>query len=165
MSTAELAYDSANEENLGLQIFEVAPDTSERPTIRLPYSTQPGPPVSGATYPAAWRLELRLENVAAKPISLLITGDTVLGRETLGSSPDIDLTPVGGWIAGVSRSHVLLRPTPNHVYVIDLQSTRGTYHNGILLSSTVASSLKNNDTLQFGELSFRIKLERAAAVH
>jgi hypothetical protein len=111
---------------------------------------------------AQWTLELRLQDVAAPPISLLITGDTVLGRETLDASPDFDLTPLGGWIGGVSRHHVLLRATPNHVYVIDLQSSRGTYHNGVQLSSTVASQLRNNDTLQFGQLSFRVKLERAA---
>jgi len=114
------------------------------------------------TAPAEWMLELQLEDVAAAPILLHIAGDTVLGRETLDTSPDIDLTPLGGWIAGVSRHHVLLRPTPNNVYVIDLQSSRGTYHNGIRLSSTVASQLRNNDTLQFGQLSFRVKLDRAA---
>lgn len=116
----------------------------------------------GSPAPAAWRLELRLEEVASAPITLRIAEDTVLGRETLESSPDLDLTPVGGWVAGVSRHHVLLRPTPNNVYVIDLNSSRGTYHNGVRLSTTVASQLRNNDTLQFGQLSFRVKLERIA---
>lgn len=131
--------------------------------VAVPPSTKPSEaartPVSG------WVLELWLQDVTAQPIVLQIAEDTILGRETNNNVPDVDLAPLGAWVAGVSRNHLLLRPTSQSLYVIDLKSSRGTYHNGIRLSSSEASKLSNNDTLALGELAFRVKLWRIETTH
>ncbi len=106
-----------------------------------------------------WRVEIEGLAPAVEAIGLDIIGDAVIGRGRVGTQPaDLDLDQFGALEQGVSRRHALLRPTANHLYIIDLGSTNGTLHNGLPLGPGIARSLKNNDTITLGRLSFTVKL-------
>lgn len=139
------------------------PEGKRRPKLTLIPVSSTTNSDADRTPTSGWILELRLQDVAAEPIVLHIVEDTILGRESSDTAPDVDLAPLGGWVAGVSRNHVLLRPTSQSLYVIDLKSSRGTFHNGVRLSSSEASKLNDDDMLTLGELAFRVKLRRIDA--
>ncbi|MBN1428295.1 MAG: FHA domain-containing protein [Anaerolineae bacterium] len=106
-----------------------------------------------------WKVELIGLGSVVDPVGLEIVGDTVIGRGRVGTEPaDLDLDMYGALEKGVSRRHGLLRPTTNHLYIIDLGSTNGTFHNGIPLGPGVARALKHNDTITLGRFSFTLKL-------
>jgi hypothetical protein len=113
-----------------------------------------------------WRIELEGIGPGVEPLGLDILGDAVLGRGRVGNQPvDLDLDPYGGLEQGVSRRHALLRPTANHLYIIDLGSTNGTMHNGLPLGPGITRSLKHNDSVTLGRLSFNIKIVDGPALH
>jgi pSer/pThr/pTyr-binding forkhead associated (FHA) protein len=101
-----------------------------------------------------WRVLLRFgkgsQSVAA---GLDVHADTVIGRGSgEAESPDVDLTNLGALEHGVSRAHALLRPTRNSLYVIDLNSTNGTYVNTIPLNHGAAAAIHNRDRIAFAGL-------------
>ncbi|MBN1310636.1 MAG: FHA domain-containing protein [Anaerolineae bacterium] len=113
-----------------------------------------------------WRIELIGLGSTIEPVGLEIVGDTVVGRGRVGTEPaDLDLDMYGALEKGVSRRHGLLRPTTNHLYIIDLGSTNGTFHNGIPLGPGVARALKHNDTITLGRFSFTLKLIDGPSMH
>lgn len=113
-----------------------------------------------------WRIELEGLGPGVEPLGLDILGDAVVGRGRVGTQPaDLDLDQFGALEQGVSRRHALLRPTANHLYVIDLGSTNGTMHNGLPLGPGIARSLKNNDALTFGRMSATVKIIDGPGLH
>lgn len=103
-----------------------------------------------------WRIELHGNEPVTDPILRLdIAGDTVLGR---GSGSDVELTAYNAEMLGVSRRHALLRPTANHLYLIDLNSTNGTLHNATPVTSGIARPLEDNDVITLGKLIFTVKV-------
>lgn len=105
-----------------------------------------------------WRIELR-GLPGRKSLGFDILGDVVLGRgQDPSCLPDIDLDPFGGLEKGVSRQHALLRPTQLALYLLDLGSTNGVRYNMLLVSSGVAHSITNNDTISLGNLTFDVKI-------
>jgi pSer/pThr/pTyr-binding forkhead associated (FHA) protein len=113
-----------------------------------------------------WRIELDGLGPGVEPMGLDILGDAVIGRGRVGNQPaDLDLDQYGGLEQGVSRRHALLRPTANHLYVIDLGSTNGSMHNGLPLGPGIARSLKHNDTVTLGRMSFTVKVIDGPASH
>jgi hypothetical protein len=109
---------------------------------------------------AIWRLALISSNSRHDPLGLEIHGDVVVGRAAPDIAPDLDLIGYDGEEYGVSRRHAIFRPTRTHLYLIDLHSTNGTYHNGFRLSSGKAQELTDNDFISFGKLHFTISLVR-----
>ncbi len=113
-----------------------------------------------------WRIELEGLGTGIEPVGLDILGDTVIGRGRVGNQPvDLDMDEYGGLEQGVSRRHALLRPTANHLYIIDLGSTNGTMHNGLPLGPGITRSLKHNDSVTLGRLSFNIKMIDGPGLH
>ena len=78
----------------------------------------------------------------------------LLGRldEISGIYPDVDLTPHGGDEAGVSRRHAQLLHEGSAWYVLDLDSTNGTFLNGVELAPKTRSLLSDGDQVTMGEL-------------
>ena len=106
-----------------------------------------------------WRIELAGLGPHAVSLGLDILGDTVIGRGKSGTRPiDLDMNDYGGLDLGVSRHHALLRPTTEHLYLIDLGSTNGTLCNGLPLGPGITRSLQHNDVITLGKLSFTIKV-------
>jgi pSer/pThr/pTyr-binding forkhead associated (FHA) protein len=106
-----------------------------------------------------WRVVLDNLGPDKTPLGLDILGDVVLGRGRVGTlAPDMDMEPYNAHRMGVSRRHALLRPTANNLFVIDLGSTNGTFHNGVRLGPGVARVVAHNDTLSLGNLTFTVKI-------
>jgi hypothetical protein len=107
-----------------------------------------------------WRLLLKFGATGQRIVAGLdIHGDTVFGRGSEEpDSPDVDLTNLSALERGVSRRHAMLRPTANKLYVIDLNSTNGTYVNAIPVSRGMAQTIRNHDALAFAGLNCVIEI-------
>ena len=88
------------------------------------------------------------------PIILQVPNELVLGR-SVGSSPPgqprLDLAPYDGLEAGVSRIHALIRRA-DHMEIVDLGSTNGTWLNGTRLAPYVAKLLRSGDQIRLARL-------------
>ncbi len=86
-------------------------------------------------------------------------GDVVLGR---GSSRPgrivLDLEPYGALEHGVSREHLMLRPTPDRLFAIDQGSTNRTTVNGMPSGVGVATTLTGDDLLSLGEMAIALRV-------
>jgi pSer/pThr/pTyr-binding forkhead associated (FHA) protein len=88
-------------------------------------------------------------------------GDFLIGRfdESQAIQPDIDLTPLGGYEAGVSRAHAKIQ-VGEEVRITDLGSVNGTRINNVKIIPHKSYILSHGDILTFGKLKMRIELFR-----
>ena len=86
----------------------------------------------------------------------------VIGRQDFNASEkaDIDLMPYGGREGGVSRLHAALYRTRNTVSLVDLQSSNGTYLNGVKLVPHQPRLLREDDEIRLGNMQFRVYFAR-----
>jgi len=70
--------------------------------------------------------------------------------------PDVDLTAFNAYANGVSRLHAAIKLVENHVLVVDLGSSNGTYLNGTRLLPYVETPIANGDLLFLGKLKLQI---------
>jgi hypothetical protein len=82
----------------------------------------------------------------------------VLGRHDAHSNymPDVDLHPFHAQKLGVSRQHACIIYAENCFYIIDLDSTNGTFVNYRKLESSDMFPLKSGDIIQLGHLALRV---------
>ncbi len=113
--------------------------------------------------PPLWRIQMKFAAPAPTiTFGLDIYGDTILGRGVSGpSAPHIDLTNLKAETLGVSRQHALLRPTRNRLFLIDLESTNGSFVNAIPVGKGMAQMLKTADTVALGGLTFVVEVVKA----
>ena len=137
--------------------FGFHPNLADLPYHPLPYRPQPG---DALLLPEPWRV--RLELLAGRRRMYLgvdLYGDVVLGR---GSSRPgrivLDLEPYGALEHGVSREHLMLRPTPNQLFAIDQGSTNRTTVNGMPSGVGVATTLAGDDLLSLGEMAIALRV-------
>ncbi len=125
---------------LGLPSAPAAPT----PVIEAP----PPPPPA----PSGPRLVVE-ESGAVLPLPLDKT-DIIIGREDPVSNifPEIDLTPHGGELGGVSRQHARLSHAGGQWTVTDLNSTNYTRLNGARLEPNVPTPIADGARLQFGRV-------------
>jgi signal transduction histidine kinase/pSer/pThr/pTyr-binding forkhead associated (FHA) protein len=115
----------------------------------IPYSHVTGD--TGSRF--VWRVRLDLLTDSSKCLGLDVNGEAVLGRGQDGENL-VDLTPYEAEKFGVSRHHAMLRPTITNLFVIDLDSTNGTWLNGRPIGVNTPYSLGNGDILTLGSLDF-----------
>lgn len=105
-----------------------------------------------------WRIEIHgLVNVQA--LGFDIMGDVIMGR--LDTDPEenlIDLEPYKAISLGVSRKHAMLRPTKRALFLLDLKSANGTFHNSLRLNSSFVRALSDGDTISLGNLTFQLRI-------
>lgn len=104
-----------------------------------------------------WRVRLELAHDPSRCLGLDINDDVRLGR----GDESLDLVSLSLFDAeglGVSRSHLLLRPTDTHLYVLDTGSTNGTWRNGQSIGLNVPHSLSHGDLLRLGELELVVRI-------
>jgi FHA domain-containing protein len=88
-------------------------------------------------------------------------GDVVVGSNAQSTEGlDINLAGLDGFEQGVSRRHLLLRPTREKLFLIDLHSTNGTAINGLPVAVGQAYSLADGDLISVGRLHLQIKIAR-----
>lgn len=83
--------------------------------------------------------------------------DYMIGR--LGPSglpPDVDLTDVYGFEAGVSRRHIIIHIRANGVFVEDANSKNETVHNGYRLMPEQWYPLRDGDELRLGAIVLNV---------
>lgn len=125
--------------------------------------TEPAPPppeITPERAGPAWRILLHLAEPQASTIGLDIWRVTVLGRADPMSAfrPDIDFAPYGAMRHGVSRRHALIRPGEQTLYLIDQNSTNGTWINGQRLLTGRDFPLTDGDVLELGALRMTLRI-------
>jgi len=117
------------------------------------------PPDRGtAVFPNAARLVLDFGKGDSQTVIIDNDDQITIGRVDRFTSvlPTINLNTREGWNHGVSRRHIALRRENDHLYVIDLHSTNGTWLNGERLAPEDPTVLRDNDKLRLGLLEFRV---------
>lgn len=96
---------------------------------------------------------------SGRAIDLSFGHEAVIGRRDTpqGSAPDIDLSPEGGFEAGVSRRHAQISYQEGQALVQDLASTNGTSLNQKPLTPYLAQSLQHGDEIKLGSLVLRVE--------
>jgi hypothetical protein len=107
----------------------------------------------------AFRIELHPLRSSSTPIGIELLGDVILGMDRKDhQKPDLDLSDYTDNSHGVSRRHAMIRPTAHRLYLLDLQSTNGTMHNALPITSGNARELHDGDIITLGSLSFAIRI-------
>jgi hypothetical protein len=101
-----------------------------------------------------WLIELK-GLAGADRVGIAVMGEVVFGT---GRVPDFDLTRYEAADKGVSRKHAMLRPSKEHLYLIDLGSTNGTRINGDPVEAQKEIPLKDNDLISLGGLNFTVRI-------
>lgn len=93
-------------------------------------------------------------------IEVNLSDEALIGRAdpTRGIMPDIDLSPFGGYDAGVSRRHAILSYRDGAYRVEDLGSANGTFVNGRQIDPMCATPVKHGDEIMCGTLLLRLEI-------
>ena len=105
-----------------------------------------------------WFVLLIGQDSKRPPLSLRIVGDIVLGRKAEGVNPDVDLNPYEPALHGVSRTHAMIRPTPDQLLLSDLGSTNGTLLNGQKLRPGRTENLTDQSVISLGKLHLKVRI-------
>jgi pSer/pThr/pTyr-binding forkhead associated (FHA) protein len=105
----------------------------------------------------------QIDGGQARNVGLDVWRVTVLGRADPFSAfrPDLDFGPYGGMRYGVSRRHALVRPSEHDLYLIDQNSTNGTWVNGQRLSPGRDFRLADDDIIELGALRMMLRIVQA----
>lgn len=125
--------------------------------------TEPAPPPDNITPERAgpaWRVLFHISGSQASTVGLDIWRVTVLGRADPLSAfrPDLDLAPYGAMRHGISRRHALIRPGEQMLFLIDQNSTNGTWVNGQRLLGGREFPLSDGDIIELGALRMTLRL-------
>jgi hypothetical protein len=102
---------------------------------------------------SGWRVQLTMVDDLVRHLTVSIDADAVLGAYPPGDPRvDISLADWGAMEHGVSRRHAVLRVKDNHLLLIDLGSTNGTYLNTVPVTSGWARPVSDGDLLSLGDL-------------
>src|SRR6185436_5983429 len=104
-----------------------------------------------------WRIRFDVISSPGKRFGLDINDEIVLGRG-MDSTNIVDMTPYQGEDLGVSRRHVILRPTSTNLFAIDTGSKNGTLRNGQSIGINAPYPLNDGDTLNLGRLQVQLHI-------
>jgi hypothetical protein len=109
--------------------------------------------------PPPWRVILQATGPSKTRIGLDVRQSLVIGRiDPEGErNPDLDLTPHMAREHGVSRQHAVLLPTPEALYLADLESANGTWVNGAYLEPGKRHGLAPGDKVELGLLQLVVR--------
>jgi len=125
----------------------------------LPYLRLPVVRTIPANEPTpTWRIVLISLEQNNKPVGLIVDAEITIGRTAGGSTPDLDLTPFGAALKGVSRVHARLRPTMHSLTLMDNNSSNGTYCNRSRIPADSEQPLKEGDVIAFGQAYFLLRV-------
>lgn len=131
-------------------------------SVPLP-ETQPSPlplEVTAGRAGPAWRVLFEIAGQNPASVGLDIWRVTVMGRSDPMSAfrPDLDWGPYGAMRHGVSRRHALIRPGEQALYLIDQNSTNGTWVNGQRLMPGQDFRLSDGDVIELGALRMTLRI-------
>ncbi|MCU0499739.1 MAG: FHA domain-containing protein [Anaerolineae bacterium] len=116
---------------------------------------------SGGATAAPWREIVLIIRGVVERIPLEDGFSVLLGRSEPEEKfrPDIDLGIYGAFERGISRRHARLFMENDTLYVVDLDSTNGTYLSGTRIPPHTPTPLALHDDLQLGTLHIKIILK------
>lgn|GEM_PF-705247 len=117
-------------------------------------AVKPSPP-NYDEFTARLKPETMLLMIAGKgqPIYLKKNKMTVLGREVSNeTTPRVDLSPYDGLLLGVSRQHASIEFSKGSQTIRDLESTNGTWLNGVKLVPHRQYKLESGDLVRMGQM-------------
>lgn len=137
-------------------------DPALGPTAPSP-DLEPAPPPKDITPQRAgpaWRVLFHITSPQTTTVGLDVWRVTVLGRADPMSAfrPDLDFAPHGAMRHGVSRRHALVRPGDHMLYLIDQNSTNGTWVNGQRLLPGRDFPLSDGDVIELGALRMTLRI-------
>ncbi|NPA31052.1 MAG: FHA domain-containing protein [Chloroflexi bacterium] len=97
-----------------------------------------------------------LRTATGEEIPLSGPGPWIVGRTTATSRPDLDAQALGA--RHVSRRHARLEWRSDGLYVIDLDSTNGTWVNGKRLYPHEPKRLRHGDWIRWADLEVQVVL-------
>ena len=105
------------------------------------------------------KLVVTMRGIAADPVEIEVEEDFVIGRASLETNeiPSLDLNPYGAVDKGVSRQHLVIMKRGDTLHVMDLESTNGSYLNGVWMYPNQPRVLRDGDEIMLGSLIMRIK--------
>jgi len=107
-----------------------------------------------------WRVIFQTMTPEPRVIGVDVQAVAVVGRADpqANTAPDLDLAEFGGQAMGVSRRHAILLPTEEGLCLIDLDSTNGTWVNGVYLQPGQKYRLRTGDRVEFGRLRLVVRV-------
>lgn len=118
-------------------------------------------PASTSTGDQLWQIVFQMLENDTRSITVRVDRVTVVGRldsEDPAAEADLDLGPYGGAELGVSRQHAILMPNIEGLWLVDLDSTNGTWINGLYLQPGMKYRLRNGDVIDFGSLRVLVRV-------
>lgn len=110
----------------------------------------------------AWLIQLAIADDPEQTLALTVRNEIVLGR---GDGENIiDLTHFDAANLGVSRRHLLVRPTLTNLFIIDLGSTNGSLRNGLSIGVNTPYPVANNDIVTLGRLHLTVTVIKRPSV-
>jgi hypothetical protein len=119
--------------------------------------------LSKATF---WRVVFQIDAPPPNVVGLDLRGPNIVGHSSLTTEerPDLDLSPYGASVNGISRRHAVLLPQDDGVFLIDLSSTNGTWVNGEFLEPGSKHKLRRDDALELGHLQMIVRVVEQVVV-
>lgn len=147
----------------GAQLVNAAPVDTHRIEGGSPERGQrktAPPPSSATSLPKAWISLHILDSGYILPLA--DRSEFTLGRVVDGQPimPDVDLTPHNAYACGVSRLHAVLKLVGDKIVVMDLDSSNGTYVNGVRIPPQVETPLVHGDVIALGKLKIQVLFSR-----
>jgi hypothetical protein len=95
---------------------------------------------------------------SSEPVYLQVDSELILGRKGDGPSEDalLDLSELGGYQAGISRRHAVIRRRENGYEIVDLASTNGSWLNNERLVPNKPVPLASGSQLLFGHMQLLV---------
>jgi hypothetical protein len=116
--------------------------------------------VPPAPEPRAWRVILQTLHPTQTRIGLNVWEELTIGRGGEGGAdaPGLDLSLHQADELGISRRHAALVPGHDALYLVDLDSTNGTWINRRYLAPHQRYPLKPGDRIELGLLHIAVRL-------
>lgn len=107
-----------------------------------------------------WRVIMQTGSPEPKVLGMDVHDVTVVGRSDPNDSvvPDLDLAAYGAQSLGVSRRHAILLPSAEGLCMMDLDSTNGTWLNGVYLQPGQKYRVRAGDRVEFGRLRLVVRV-------
>lgn len=108
----------------------------------------------------SWRVIFQALTPEGEVVGMDVRRAAVIGRADpkRKTEVDLDLSTQDKGKMGVSRQHALLLPADEGLYLIDLDSTNGTWINGLYLQPGQKYPLRTGDVVEFGLLKMLVRV-------
>ena len=137
--------------------IQVAIPRNDDTPVQANLKTDSGEAKTGKPKPEHWRVRLELIADHVVTLEVDVGGDVVVGRDRHAAN-FVDLSAYNAEKLGVSRSHVMLRSTDTHLFIIDLGSTNGTMLNGHSIGVNTPYALLDEDLIALGNFQFKVRI-------